>query len=294
MMTHPVGGPTELPAGLAWAKRAGAAPRPRSRLRSDTDARTGSDAVVSAPERRRVALVTGGSGGIGLAVGRQLVERDYDVVLNARRTGPLKDAAAAIGARAVAGDCGDAGDVASVVEAAGPIDLLVHAAGTMQGTFVRKETVETFDAVIRANLRSAFLVTSAALRSMPPGGRIVFLSSSSAHAPQPGKAAYSASKAGLNAFAAALAGEVERDGIAVHVVTPAPVATPMLDDVHFPMHALDAEQVAATVVWLDQLDPSVVLPEIELRATTVGPFAPEPFVPEEARRRGRTAPGDSS
>ena len=129
---------------------------------------------------------------------------------------------------------------------------------------------------------------------MAAGGRLVFLSSSSAHTPQPGKTAYSASKAGLNAFALALAGEVERDGIAVHVVTPAPVATPMLDDVHFAMHALDADQVADAVVWLDVLDPSVVLPEIELRATTVGPYAPEPFVPEAARARGRTEPGAST
>lgn len=249
---------------------------------------------MSTPERPRRALVTGGSSGIGLAVGRRLVELGYAVVLNARRAAPLEAAAATIGARAVVGDCGDERDAIAVLDAAGPIDLLVHAAGTMQGTFVRNEQVETFDAVLQANLRSAFLVTAAALPSMTPGGRIVFLSSSSAHAPQPGKAAYSASKAGLNAFAEALAGEVERDGIAVHVVTPAPVATPMLDDVHFAMYALDADQVAAAVVWLDGLDPSVALPEIELRATTVGPFAPEPFVPEAARERGRTTPGGSS
>lgn len=243
----------------------------------------------STPGRR--ALVTGGSSGIGLAVGRMLVDHGYEVVLNARRPDALEQAARDIGARWAAGDCADEGDVASVRAVAGPVDLLVHAAGMMQGTFVRKESVDTFDAVLRANLRSAFLVTQAVLPEMPAGGRIVFLSSSSAHAPQPGKTAYSASKAGLNAFAFALAGEVERDGIAVHVVTPAPVATPMLDEVHFPMHALDAEQVAAAVVWLDTLDPSVVLPEMQLRATTVGPYAPEPYVPGAARARGRTEPG---
>ena len=236
----------------------------------------------------RRALVTGGSSGIGLAVGTMLVARGYEVVLNARRPGPLADAADAIGARAVAGDCAAEADAAAVVEAAGPVDLLVHAAGMMAGTFVRKETAATFDAVLAANLRSAFLIAHGVLAAMPAGGRIIFLSSSSAHAPQPAKAAYSASKAGLNAFALALAGEVERDGIAVHTVTPAPVATPMLDDVHFPMHALAADQVAAAVVWLDTLDPSVVLPELELRAATVGPFAPELFVPDAAQALGRT------
>ncbi len=236
----------------------------------------------------RVAIVTGGSSGIGLACGRLLAEAGYDVVLSARREGHLAEAAAAIGARWVAADSADPEAFAGVVADAGQIDLLVHAAGVMQGTFVRKESLETFESVLRTNLTSAFVVSAAALPAMSAGGRIVFLSSSSAHAPQPGKAAYSASKAGLNAFAAALAEEVGRDGIAVHVVTTGPVATPMLDDVHFPMRTLDAEDVARTVVWLDQLAPSVVLPEVVLSAAEQGPFAPEPFVPEAARKLGRT------
>lgn len=237
---------------------------------------------------QRVAIVTGGSSGIGLGVGRLLVARGYDVVLTARTAAKLEAAADEIGARWVAADSADEAAFAAVVEAAGRVDLLVHAAGVMAGTFVRKETLATVEDVLRTNLVSAFVVTAAALPAMTAGGRIVFLSSSSAHAPQPGKSAYSASKAGLNAFAAALSREVDRDGIAVHVVTTGPVATPMLDDVHFPMRTLAVDDVAEAVVWLDSLAPGVVLPELCLSAAEQGPFAPEPFVPEAARALGRT------
>jgi NAD(P)-dependent dehydrogenase (short-subunit alcohol dehydrogenase family) len=236
----------------------------------------------------RVAIVTGGSSGIGLAVGRGLVARGYDVVLNARTEDKLRAAAEDVGARCVAADSGDPEAFARVVAEAGRVDLLVHAAGVMAGTFVRKETLASFESVVRTNLLSAFVVAHAALPAMPAGGRMVFLSSSSAHAPQPGRSAYSASKAGLNAFAGALAREVEREGIAVHVVTTGPVATPMLDDVHFPMRTLGVAEVADAVAWLDSLPGNVVLPELQLGSVDQGPFAPEPFVPEAARRLGRT------
>jgi NAD(P)-dependent dehydrogenase (short-subunit alcohol dehydrogenase family) len=244
--------------------------------------------TLSAVAAARVAIVTGGSSGIGLRCGELLAEAGYDVVLTARRPGPLEEAAAAIGCRWVAADSTDPDAFAGVVAEAGRVDLVVHAAGVMDGTFVRKEALETFESVLRINLTSAFVVAHAALPAMTEGGRFVFLSSSSAHAPQPGKSAYTASKAGLNAFAAAFAKEVERDGISVHVVTTGPVATPMLDEVHFPMRTLGVDEVAKAVVWLDTLPGNVVLPEIEVSSVDAGPFAPEPFVPEAARKLGRT------
>ena len=240
---------------------------------------------------RRVAIITGGSSGIGLGVGRRLVADGYDVVLNARTADKLQAAAEGIGARWAAGDCADPAAFAAVLAEAGRVDLVVHAAGVMAGTFVRKESLDTFESVLRTNLTSAFVVAHAALPAMGAGGRLVFLSSSSAHAAQPGKAAYSASKAGLNAFASALGKEVERDGIAVHVVTTGPVATPMLDDVHFPMRTLGVDEVVEAVAWLDTLPGNVVLPELEVSSVDEGPFAPEPFVPEAARKLGRTELG---
>lgn len=82
-----------------------------------------------------------------------------------------------------------------------------------------------------------------------------------------------------------LAQEVDRDGINVHVVTPGPVETEMLQDVPFEMYAIRAADVAEAVAWLDTIDPSVDLPEIRLHAVTRGPSARPPVVPLEAQRR---------
>jgi NAD(P)-dependent dehydrogenase (short-subunit alcohol dehydrogenase family) len=117
---------------------------------------------------------------------------------------------------------------------------------------------------------------------------LVFISSSAAHEPMMARTAYSASKAGMNAFARALALEVDRDGIAVHIVTPGPVETGMLQDVPFEMYAIGVSDVAEAVAWLDTVDPSVDLPEIRLSAVQRGPFARPPIVPTEVHRRQGT------
>jgi NAD(P)-dependent dehydrogenase (short-subunit alcohol dehydrogenase family) len=230
----------------------------------------------------KVALVTGGSGGIGFACGEVLAAAGYDVVLTARRPEPLREAAGKLGARWVAADSADEQEFAAVAAAVDHVDFLVHAAGILDGTFVRKEAPSTFDRVIRANLRSAFVASTSVLPKMPAGGRIVFISSTAGFQGMKGRAAYSASKAGMNAFAQSLAAEVARDGINVHVVAPAPVETPMLDRVTFPMHVLRPRDVADVIAFLDRLDPTVVLPEIVLRAAAEGPLASEPIMPEAA------------
>src|ERR1700736_4168352 len=109
--------------------------------------------------------------------------------------------------------------------------------------------------------------------------------SSAANDPMRARTAHSASKAGTNAFALALAQEVDRDGISLHIVTPGPVETDMLTDVPFEMYAIRAADVAEAVAWLDTVDPSVDLPEIRLNAITRGPAAREPVVPIEVERR---------
>ena len=202
----------------------------------------------------RTALITGGSGGIGKACGRKLAELGYDVILTARREEPLRASAEAIGARYVVADATDPDKFAPAVDAAGEIDLLVHASGILGGTYARKQTFEEWRATISANLDSCFVVTSAALPRMKVGSRFVFISSSAAHEPMRARTAYSAS-------------------------------TEMLQDVPFEMYAIRAADVAEAVAWLDTLDPSLDLPEIRLHAVTRGPSARAPVVPLEVERR---------
>jgi NAD(P)-dependent dehydrogenase (short-subunit alcohol dehydrogenase family) len=235
--------------------------------------------------RARNAVITGGSGGIGKACGRVLVERGYDVILTARREAPLREAADDIGAQWVVADASDPAGFTAAVAGLARVDLLVHAAGTLGGTYARKQTFEQWRSTMSANLDSCFVVTSAALPLMQPGSRFVFISSSAAHEPMPARTAYSASKAGMNAFARALALEVDRDGINVNIVTPGPVETEMLQDVPFEMYAVTADDVAGTVAWLDTVASSVDLPEIRLNAVTRGPWVRPPIVPPEVQRR---------
>ena len=243
------------------------------------------------PADSRTAIVTGGSGGIGKACAAVLCDRGYDVVLTARREAELAAAAAELGCRHVAADSAEPEEFARVVASCERVDLLVHAAGTLQGTFVRKERIEDFDAVIRSNLRSTFVVARAVLPVMPAFGRIVIVSSSAGASPMKGRAAYSASKGAVDAFAEVLRQEVIRDGIHVNLVVPAPVETAMLDTVTFEMHVIQATDVAQAVGYLEQLDPRVVVPRIDLSAVDQGPLAPPPLIPPAAAAKTQKASG---
>ena len=221
-----------------------------------------------------VAIVTGGSGGIGFACGQLLAKRGYDVLLTARREAPLREAAESIGCRWKAADCSVEADVDALYEGESAVTMVVHAAGLYEGTLVRRQPVDVLDRVLAANLRSAYLVASKALPLMSEGGRIVFISSTAGRG-TPTLSAYSTSKAGVNALAHALAGEVEKHGIGVHLVTPGPVDTPMFGDYVSDVPTLRADDVARAVGWLEEMPPHVVVREIVLEPVTSGPFVPK-------------------
>jgi NAD(P)-dependent dehydrogenase (short-subunit alcohol dehydrogenase family) len=214
------------------------------------------------------ALIVGGSGGIGRACARELTAAGFSVILAARDPGRLAAAAREVGAaRWVAADSAGEEGAAAIAEATGSLDVLLHVAGVnTEREPLSAVSAETFDWVIRSNLRSAFLLSRAILPKMAKGGRMIFVSSSSAARGLPGFGAYSASKGGLRALAGALAGEIAADGINVSVLTPGPVDTSMFDTGPAGVPLLTPRDVAQAARYLAELDPSVTVEELTLRA----------------------------
>ena len=190
----------------------------------------------------RTALVTGGSRGIGRAIALQLAAQGCNVAVNyATRSDAADDVVTAIrdaggNAIAVGADVSDAGAVDAMFEEIGATfdapTIVVNNAGITRDDLMLRMSVEAFDDVIATNLRSAFLVTKAALRPMMRSkwGRVVCIGSVSGIGGNPGQANYAASKAGLIGFAKSLAKEMGARGITSNVVAPGFIQTDMTDE----------------------------------------------------------------
>jgi 3-oxoacyl-[acyl-carrier protein] reductase len=195
--------------------------------------------ATAEPGPPRVALVTGGSRGIGAALATGLARAGHAVAVNyVRDQAAAADVVTAIeehGGRALAvqGDVGLRVDaeriVREVVATLGPISCLVNNAGVHHGAPVVKLAPELWDESIRINLSGAFYVTQLCLPPMYEAewGRIIFIGSAASQVPFPGDAAYAATKAGIEGMAGCLAREVGRAGITVNTVVPGWVETDM-------------------------------------------------------------------
>lgn len=187
----------------------------------------------------KVALVTGGSRGIGRAIALLLAERGAKVVINyVRGLDEANGVVAAIEgkggqAQALQGDVSVAAEAQNLVDQTvktyGKIDILVNNAGITKDTLMMRMSESDWDAVLDTNLKGAYLCAKAALRPMlrAKGGRIINISSVSGQAGSGGQANYSAAKAGLIGFTKALAREVGSRSITVNAVAPGFIDTDM-------------------------------------------------------------------
>lgn len=194
-------------------------------------------------DSKRLALVTGGTGGLGQALCKRLADDGFAVV--ALHTPGHVDVGAWLAAReregyAFAAQAVDVADfdacataVAQVRERHGPVSVLVNNAGITQDASFRKMTREQWQQVLRVNLDSMFNMTKPVIEDMIAAkwGRIVNISSVNGQRGAFGQANYAASKAGIHGFTKSLAIEFARKGITVNTVSPGYLRTAMVEKV---------------------------------------------------------------
>jgi 3-oxoacyl-[acyl-carrier protein] reductase len=191
---------------------------------------------MSSPLQQKVALVTGGSRGIGAAIARRLAADGASVALTYSKGA---DAAAAVvasieqaGGKAIAipADASDIAAVAAAVEKTvatfGSLDILVNNAGTAIPKPFEQTSQDEIDLMFAVNVRGLMAATQAALKHMPNGGRIIMIGSCvGERVLTPGLVAYSATKGAVKMFTQGLAREVGARAITVNNVQPGPIDT---------------------------------------------------------------------
>ena len=230
----------------------------------------------------KVAVVTGGNSGIGLATAREFQQQGAKVVITGRDQHTLDDAKQELGndVLAVRSDTSRLADIdklfAVVKEKLGKIDVLFINAGV--GKFMPLESVteEFFDSIMDINFKGAYFTIQKALPLLNDNASIVLNASINAYIGMPNTSVYAASKAALITLARTLSAELVDRGIRVNVVSPGPVATPIFGKLGIGADALDEviknvqtqvpmkrfgrpEEIAKTVLFLASDDSSFLL-----------------------------------
>ena len=229
----------------------------------------------------KTALVTGASRGIGLHIARALAAAGTRVVVTGRSMARLEPALATIDGECLPVACDQADPRAieamarTVQDAWGAPDILVNNAGGGGGGPVQQMSLQAWRTVIDTNLTGVFYTTRCFLPAMlrKERGDIFIISSMSGKKGDPGAAAYSASKFGLQGFAQSLLYDVRRSNIRVMVINPSQTDTGAdTSPPHGPGIYLHAADIAATIVHLARLPGRTLVRDLEVWGTN--PFPP--------------------
>ena len=183
----------------------------------------------------KIAVITGGSSGIGLATAKRFVEEGAYVFITGRRQPELDKAKAAIGRNVttVRGDVANLADLdhlfATIRAEKERIDIVVASAGFVEHAPIDSATPEHFDKTFNINARGVFFAVQKALPLMKNGGSIVMISSGMHLKGFPAHGTYSATKAALRSFARTWAMELKDRGIRVNTLSPGAIDTPIIE-----------------------------------------------------------------
>jgi len=172
--------------------------------------------------RGRTALVTGATGGLGMAIARALAARGATPVLTGRRADVLAPLADSIAGRAIAADLSDPADVDRLLAEAGDVDILIANAALPGSGHITSFSVEDIDRALAVNLRAPMVMARRLAEPMAArgSGHLVFVSSLSGKVASGGGSVYAATKFGVRGFAHGLREDLRDSGVGVSVVLP--------------------------------------------------------------------------
>lgn len=183
----------------------------------------------------KVALVTGGSSGIGLAIAHRFAREGARVFITGRRETQLAEAVALIEGQieTVAGDLTQPDDLARLFDTlqakAGRLDILVSSSGVAEPASLDETTEAHIDRAFNLNVRAMVLAVQRSVQLMGEGSAIVLVGSIAGSMANPGYGTYSASKAAVRSYARTWSHELAPRGIRVNTLSPGPTDTPMFD-----------------------------------------------------------------
>jgi NAD(P)-dependent dehydrogenase (short-subunit alcohol dehydrogenase family) len=234
--------------------------------------------------RGKVAVITGGTSGIGMATARRFAEEGATLIVTGSSDASVTAARATLGSkvRVVRSDAGDAAETESLTQTVGRehggIDVLFLNAGIVRNGRLADLDESVFDEVIRVNLKGTFLALKYATPLLRPGGAVVINTSVADRLGVPGGGAYAASKAALRSLVRTAAAELLPQNVRVNAISPGPTDTPVYGKQGLPAAAVpevrrhlaamvpqrrlaDPDEIASAVLFLACSDASFMTGE---------------------------------